>query len=150
MLADAVVMADQGGPMTRSQSDAKLEGYAAAYKNSGTCRWALETQDGAFLGYVGVMPIPETHVLGRHHDIGWRLVHSAWGQGYATEAARATLQDAFTRLGLTEVLAYTEPGNGRSRAVIARLGLTPDPSRDFSADYEGIGLWRGKVWVARP
>jgi len=79
--------------------------------------------------------------------IGWRLVRSAWGQGYATEAARAALLDAFTRVGLTEVLAYTSSDNTRSQSVMTRLGLERTPARDFSAPYEGR-MWHGLVWVA--
>jgi RimJ/RimL family protein N-acetyltransferase len=76
-------------------------------------------------------------------------VRSAWGHGYATEAARAALNDAFTRVGLAEVVAYTAPDNLRSQAVMSRLQLERDPSRDFTADYDGVKAWRGLVWVAR-
>ena len=54
-----------------------------------------------------------------------------WGQGYATEAAAAALEDGFGRLGLDEIVAYTTPVNHRSRAVMARLGMSRDPDEDF-------------------
>jgi RimJ/RimL family protein N-acetyltransferase len=82
-------------------------------------------------------------------DAGGRLVRSAWGHGYATEAARAALHDAFTRCGLREIVAYTAPDNLRSQAVMARLGLLRDPCRDFSGPYGGK-MWRSLVWVAAP
>ena len=85
--------------------------------------------------------------LGFHVEIGWRLVRRAWGRGYATEAARAALADAFHRCGLTEVLAYTAHDNGRSEAVMNRLGLRRDPSRDFTAFYGDVGPWTGLVWT---
>ena len=66
-------------------------------------------KEGCFLGYDGVMRRRDTHPLGPHDEIGWRLVKSAWGYGYASEAARAALEDVFTRIGLCEVLAYTSP-----------------------------------------
>lgn len=94
------------------------------------------------------MPSPSDHPLGPHVEIGWRLVRWAWGNGYATEAAAATLKDAFDRAGLVEVLAYTAPDNVRSQAVMARLRLRRDPARDFTADYNGLRGWRGLVWVA--
>jgi RimJ/RimL family protein N-acetyltransferase len=72
------------------------------------------------------------------------------GHGYATEAARAALKDVFTRIRPTEVLAYTAPDNLRSRAVLARLELQSDPTRDFTCDYGRIESWYGLVWVARP
>ena len=149
MHADPEVMHDYGGPIDRQASDAKLDRYATAYRQRGFCRWAIESREGAFLGYAGIMPSRPGHPIGPHVDIGWRLVRHAWGHGYATEAARAALDDAFVRVGLTEVLAYTAADNLRSRAVMTRLHMERDPSRDFTADYDGIKAWHGLVWVAR-
>ena len=72
-----------------------------------------------------------------------------WGHGYATEAARAALNDAFIRMRLDEVVAYIAPDNPRSQAVMTRLQLQRDPSRDFTANYYSIKAWQGLVWVAR-
>ena len=71
----------------------------------------------------------------------------AWGRGFATEASRAALADAFRHHKLTEVLAYAAPDNIRSQAVMTRLGLRRDPSRDFSACYGDVGSWSGLVWA---
>lgn len=146
MSADAEVMHDLGGPIACEASDAKLDRYAAAFERDGIGRWVLE-YDGAFIGYTGVMHRHEP--IGEHYEIGWRLVRDAWGHGYATEAAKAALHDAFTRLKLTEVVSYTSPDNLRSQAVMVRAGLVRGPSRDFVADF-GRGDWQGLMWVARP
>jgi RimJ/RimL family protein N-acetyltransferase len=143
------VMQDYGGPISRGESDTKFDRYVAAYRQHGFCRWAIERREGAFLGYAGIMPSRLDHPIGSHIEIGWRLMRQAWGQGYATEAARAALNDAFARMGFAEAVAYTAPDNLRSRAVTNRLPLERDPSRDFTADYDGIKAWRGLVWVAR-
>jgi RimJ/RimL family protein N-acetyltransferase len=147
--ADPAVMRDLGGPISRAESGAKFARYQAAYAEHGVSRWAVEDAEGAFLGYAGVMPrlLPD-HPLGSHFEVGWRFMRGAWGNGYATESARAALDDAFRRTGLDEILSYTGVDNVRSQAVMARLGLRRDPSRDFTARYERIGLWRGLVWVA--
>jgi RimJ/RimL family protein N-acetyltransferase len=143
------VTQDLGGPLDRTDSDAKFDRYMAAFDRHGFCRWALEDSNGQFLGYTGVMPSRPGHPLGPHADIGWRLKRSAWGRGYATEAARASLRDVFERALLKEVLAYTSADNIRSRAVIERLKLQRTASLDYSEPL-GAGMWRGLVWVARP
>ena len=149
MHADAEVMADYGGGLSRVESDAKFDRYAAAFEQCGFGRWVLEGPDGSFLGYVGIMPIWPTHPAAPGVEVGWRLVRDAWGRGYATEGARAALRDGFERHRWAEVLSYTAPDNARSQAVMGRLGLAREPHRDFTADY-GDNAWTGLVWVARP
>ena len=92
------VTQDLGGPLDRIESDAKFDRYMAAFERHSFCRWALEDLSGQFLGYAGVMPSRPSHPLGSHADIGWRLIRVAWGRGYATEAAKASLRDAFERV----------------------------------------------------
>lgn len=151
MHADPDVMLDLGGPIGRSESDAKLDRYRRAYAEHGLSRGAVETLDGDFLGYAGVMPrLSPEHPLGAHLEVEWRLVRTAWGNGYATESARAALDEAFRRVGSGEIISYTSADNPRSQAVMARLGLRRDTRRDFTAEYEGVGWWHGLVWVALP
>jgi RimJ/RimL family protein N-acetyltransferase len=149
MNADPEVMQDLGGPITRSESDAKLDRYRAAWDKHGMGRWVIETHGGSFLGYTGVQPAHSDHPLGEHYEAGWRLVRSAWGKGYASEATKAAFDDAFVRLGLTEILAYTSADNFRSQAVMARLQFTRDEARDFKLSGPR-GIWQGQVWFARP
>ena len=63
--------------------------------------------------------------------MGWRLARSAWGHGFATEAAHEALRVGFDELGLDEVVSFTTVGNTRSRAVMERLGMAHDPADDF-------------------
>ena len=149
MHADPEVMADQGGPVDQITSDKKFHHYRAAYVERGISRWAVENADGTFLGYAGIMPRLRTdHPLGPHFEIGWRFIRIAWGHGYATESAKAALDDATRRAGLDEIVSYTSADNLRSQAVMARLKFQRKPSRDFVAEYERVGLWRGLVWLA--
>jgi len=153
MNADPEVMHDLGGTLDREESDRKLDQYAEAFDKFGYGRWVVEgsingTQPG-FLGYAGIMPNREAdHPLGHHDDIGWRLRREAWGHGFASEAARACLLDAFCRVGLSEVMAYTAADNVRSQAVMRRLELQRTTSLDFTSHYDGFGTWHGLVWVA--
>jgi len=150
MNADPEVMEDLGGPISREESDEKLARYAAAFQRDRLSRWVIECREAReFLGYTGLLYRPD-HPIGAHFDLAWRLKRSAWGHGYATEAALAALRDGFERVGLFEALAYTSPDNLRSQAVMERLGLRRDPSRDFWVADERLGDWRGLVWVSRP
>lgn len=149
MHSDPEVMWDMGGPFSRDKSDAKFDRYVEAFERYGYCRWPVEDRGGNFLGYAGLMPSRAGHPLGVHSDIGWRFARSAWGKGFATEAARAALQDAYERVGLSEVLAYTSPDNLRSQAVMTRLGLERAETLDYS-EGAGDATWRGLVWIARP
>ena len=64
-------------------------------------------------------------------EVAWKLVQPYWGHGYATEAARAALEDGFFRLGFDEIVAFTVVGNRRSRGVMERLGMNRNPDGDF-------------------
>jgi RimJ/RimL family protein N-acetyltransferase len=126
--ADPEVMEHFPDRLTRAESDAFVDRIAARWAADGHGLWAVERlADGTFLGFTGIaklawLPTPE---------IGWRFVRSAWGQGLATEAARAARDWAFAFLGLDEIVSVTTVGNERSRAVMRRIGLTRDPADDF-------------------
>src|SRR5262249_9759388 len=119
--------------------------------NHRVSRWAVENLDGTFLGYAGVMPrLSEGHPLGAHFEVGWRFARSAWGQGYATESARAALRHAVHQVGPNEIMSYTRPDNKRSQAVMAKLNLVRDPARDFITLTPRGERWQGLVWVCHP
>jgi RimJ/RimL family protein N-acetyltransferase len=126
--ADPEVMEHFPSRLTRAESDALLDRVALRWAEDGHGLWAVErTADGAFLGFAGVtrlawLPTPE---------IGWRFARFAWGQGLATEAARAARDWAFSTLGLAEIVSVTTAGNDRSQAVMRRIGMTRDPADDF-------------------
>jgi RimJ/RimL family protein N-acetyltransferase len=56
--------------------------------------------------------------------VGWMLSPTIWGQGYATEAATAVLDQAFTTMALDRVGCVTNAENLRSVAVAERLGMS--------------------------
>jgi RimJ/RimL family protein N-acetyltransferase len=90
--------------------------------------WAITTAaEGRLVGNLLLKPIPLSagQPSGRPNDveIGWHLHPDAWGHGYATEAADAVLDDAFSR-GLAKVIAVTNIENHASQAVCRRLGMT--------------------------
>jgi RimJ/RimL family protein N-acetyltransferase len=139
------VMSDLGGAISLNDSNQKMDRYAAAFEQYGFSRWVIE-RDGEFLGYCGVMRRRSDHPLGSHDEIGWRLVRHAWLNGFATEAAKAALDDVFHRVGLTKVYSYTAVDNLRSQAVMERIGLQRKPALDFSHQYTTDESWHGLVW----
>ena len=73
---------------------------------------------------------------------------TAWGQGYACEAARASLKLGFERFNPKEILAFTVPDNVKSRAVMTRIGMSHDAEGDFDHPNlpEGHALRRHVVY----
>jgi len=83
--------------------------------------WCLFTPT-AFVGWIFVAP-EDMH--GPEIEIGWRLIRAAWGQGFATEAARPVLDHALHTLGLKRVFADIDPANAASTGVARKLGFLP-------------------------
>ena len=94
--------------------------------------WFVGTHEGQPVGTVLLKPIPDSGAdTARDTEIGWHFHPDAWGRGYATEAARAVLDHAWSS-GLTRVVAVTHPENTPSQAVCRRLGMT---ARGLSTAY---------------
>ena len=128
MNAEPAVMEYFPGTLDRAASDAMLDRIRERWAADGHGLWAVERlDDGAFLGFTGIARLAYLE----QPEVGWRFVPSAWGQGYATEAAEAALAFGFGELGLPEIVSVTTVGNERSIAVMRRLGMTRDPADDF-------------------
>jgi RimJ/RimL family protein N-acetyltransferase len=121
-------------PLTRAESDALIGRLEARWASDGFSFGVAERRtDAAFLGMVGLarvqFALPETPAGAI--EVGWRLARAHWGQGYATEAARAWLDWGFATLAPDEIVAFAVPHNRPSQAVMRRLGMRPDPARSF-------------------
>lgn len=83
---------------------------------------------------------PEWSETLEQDEIGWVIRADRWGEGLATEAAAASLADAFVRVGLPRILSWTLPANAASRRVMEKCGL----------DFRGETDWKGQthVWYA--
>jgi RimJ/RimL family protein N-acetyltransferase len=128
--ADARVMTSVGGVLTADQCAGWLERQVGQWRTHFFGPFAVE-RDGGFVGFVGLSRADFDAGLIPAVEVAWRLAFDHWGKGYATEAARAVIEDAFERLGLSEVAAVTTPGNTRSRGVMDRLGMVYSPSETF-------------------
>ena len=93
--------------------------------------WVVERRgDGGFVGLCALIRMP----TGDDIELAYRLARPTWGQGVATEAARALLEYAFCVVGLPKVVAVTYPENRASQRVLEKLGFAPGGF----IDYKGV------------
>jgi len=150
--ADPRVMQYFAAPLSPEQSDAMILRIQAHMEEHGFGFFAAELRaTGEFIGFVGMSHVPFEAHFTPCVEIGWRLGLEHWNQGYATEGARECLRHAFEDLGLAEVVAFTVPGNERSRRVMEKLGMSHDPADDFEHPRlaEGHALRRHVLYRAR-
>ncbi|MDB5507352.1 MAG: Acetyltransferase [Devosia sp.] len=122
-------------------ANARLDRFMAEHTERGFGMLAAEDRrDGSFIGVIGLTgfgavlkaAIPSQPSL----QIAWQLATRVWGQGLATEGARAVLDHAWTALHETEVVAVTASINMPSRRVMEKIGMHHEPSDDFlSPDF---------------
>jgi RimJ/RimL family protein N-acetyltransferase len=114
---------------------ARLESYRADH---GHTFWVVERRsDAALLGFCGLKRSNQAGGPQGMMEVGWRLREDAWGQGYAREAATASLDCAFGRFGADEVIALTVLGNRASWGLMRRLGMARREDLDFdSSDFD--------------
>lgn len=122
--ADPTVMRFMRSVLTRDESDAYVQRAEQHLAEHGFGTWAVEALGVApFIGAVGLSHVRFEASFTPAVEVAWRLDRRFWGQGYATEAARAAMQDGFTRVGLKEIVAITRPANILSQRVMRRLGM---------------------------
>jgi RimJ/RimL family protein N-acetyltransferase len=139
MNADPAVMEFFESLQSRAASDASINAWQAQFAANGWSNWAVELRESAqFIGFTGLSVPRRTFSFSPCVEVGWRLARSAWGHGYATEAARASLRFACEQLALPEVVSFTAVGNLRSRAVMERIGM-----RNAGQDFEHPGVTEG-------
>jgi RimJ/RimL family protein N-acetyltransferase len=83
-------------------------------------RWAVHTKPGMeFIGWCGLKYRPELDEI----DLGYRFNKTAWGKGYASEAAMASINYGFEKLGLRRIVGRAMPGNIASIKVLEKCGM---------------------------
>jgi RimJ/RimL family protein N-acetyltransferase len=137
MYADPEVMRHLGGPVPRAQAWRHMALLAGHWLLRGHGQWVLERrEDGRFLGRAGLWEPEGWPGL----EVGWALRREAWGAGYATEAARATVDWAFSTLEARGLISVISPGNEASARVARRLGMRPGEPRALLG--KPVVIWR--------
>ncbi len=130
--ADPRVMEFFPEPLTAEASDVLFDRAQQHFRFHDFGPFAVELiETNAFVGFIGLsIPAFDAHFMPAV-EIGWRLAFEHWGNGMATEGARAALDFGFDDLELKQVVSFTTPTNLRSRRVMERLGMTHNPADDF-------------------
>jgi RimJ/RimL family protein N-acetyltransferase len=120
-------------PLLREEAIHYGRQHAEGFDRNGFDLWVLELPGEApFIGIAGARRIGREMPFAPLVDVGWMLFPPYWGRGFAAEAARAALRDAFGRTDLESVVSYTTHRNEPSRRVMAKLGMTRNPDEDFN------------------
>jgi RimJ/RimL family protein N-acetyltransferase len=132
MLGDPEVMRYLApGPMTRAEAWRNMAMVLGHWQLRGYGLWAVEERaSGLVAGRVGCWRPEGWPGL----EVGWALRREFWGHGYATEAARAALDFAFTELRQPHIISLIRPENTRSIAVACRLGMSHEARTELNGN----------------
>ena len=148
VLGDDVAMEHYPAPKTRAETEDWIRWARDSYERNGFGLWAVErTVDGRFLGDCGPMLQPVEGEL--VPEIGYHIVRSAWGRGYATEAAIACRDLVLGGLGFKRVVSIVSPENLASRRVAEKVH---DAMREFTWEKSGrpMCLFESRRAAVRP
>ena len=129
-----------GGPQVRSAAWRSFMTLAGAWHLQGVSMFSVLLKDsGEWIGRVGPW-FPEGWP---GTEVGWGIVPQQWGKGFATEAARATMDWAFEELGWDEVIHTIDPENVASIAVARKLGAQNRGPGRLPPPYEAapVEIW---------
>jgi RimJ/RimL family protein N-acetyltransferase len=130
--ADKRVMEFFPSPLTSAESNLLAGNIQKHFIDNSFGLWAVEVRNIApFIGFVGLSIPKITAHFTPCVEVGWRLAFKHWGNGYATEGAKAALQYGSDVIKLKEVVSFTASINKKSQAVMRKIGMTHNPKDDF-------------------
>lgn len=124
--ADPAVMRNvgDGKPRSLEQTAQDIEAWEEEWDEEGFGTFAVELLgSGELAGAVGLTVAAAPDAIAGQVAIGWRLGRVFWGQGYASEAAHATLEFALQDRGLDRVVAVCRADDSASANVLGKLGM---------------------------
>ena len=137
LVADEEQMTFYPRPKTRGEASAWIDRNVALYHDDGLGFWCLElSATAAFVGYCGIRPRELDGVS--EIEIGWHTKKTSWNQGLATEAASAAQHLAFSRFGLSRLVAVIHPDHIASRRVAEKIGMHVEKTMVVEEDYRAV------------
>ena len=138
--ADPETMCFFPNVFSKEESNAFIDKTIGLIQEQGYGLFAVERKsDHQFLGFIGLAhPAYETHFT-PCTEIGWRIDKEHWGNGYATEGAKAVLNFAFNQLKLEEIVSFTAVLNQPSINVMKRIGMKLDLNGEFNHPRVEVG-----------
>jgi RimJ/RimL family protein N-acetyltransferase len=107
-------------PPPRDRVQRMILGLLRHWEERGYGLWAVESRpSGALLGRCGLQHLPETEGV----EVDFILGRPFWGQGFATEAGRASIRYGFERLGVESIVGIVHLDNRASQRVLEKLGM---------------------------
>jgi ribosomal-protein-alanine N-acetyltransferase len=97
----------------------RLKSYIAAMEEHGFSRWKMTLESGEFVGRAGL----GWYTASESVELGFGLLPDHWGNGYAQEVSNALIRWGFEHLPIEKVVAFTFPGNNRSRGTLTAIGM---------------------------
>lgn len=127
--------------LTRSGSDQMLDRIDRHFSDHGWGFWALEEKQARqLIGLCGIAHLAWEAPFGKAVELSWRLSRSRQGQGFAREAAEASLGFGLRMLKLERLVAFTAPTNTASWGLMERLGMRKIGNFDYPLLPEGHPL----------
>ena len=124
MNGDPQVMEYFPSTLSSEESLQLYQRITAFMENRGFGLFAVELKRShEFMGFIGLNEPTFTAAFTPCVEIGWRLARPFWGQGFATEGAKACLDFGFSTLHLQEIVSFTSKLNLKSIAVMERIGM---------------------------
>lgn len=149
-MADEIAARHLGGPQDASSAWRALATMCGSWCLQGFGMYSvIEKATGAWVGRVG----PWRPYGWPGTEIGWGVIRSKWGQGYAFEAAVACIDNAIAHLGWTDIVHLIAPDNERSQALAKRLGAENcgPGALPGALSVHPVEIWRQSAdqWISR-
>jgi ribosomal-protein-alanine N-acetyltransferase len=130
LYSDSRVMRFMGAPANdRADTQAPLDRMLDHWQSHGFGIFVmLQKPQNTFVGRCGIKPLPDESDI----ELLYTLKFDYWGQGLATEAARATLGWALGHTELQRIVTAVDPSNVRSVNVLQKCGLQHEGAYDYN------------------